>query len=154
MTISETTEISSKRDRAAFPDIEVGQRVTSAVINPRTLVTAQLALGSPKSLRATGTIFHLDRQLFIVTVTPAVGEPLKLLVPNKPGIITLDGNPRANFGDLEEGDELQLAFYRPDGVVVKYGRHIPVGSPLLELLQIPYTEDRCAKGIKWEFSFV
>ena len=104
---------------ATFAAVDVGERVGSGVYNPLRKEASQLATRPPKSLRTSGTVTALDQRFLIVTVTPAVGQPLELLVPNKPGIITKDGNPKANFSELKVGDRVQLAFYSRDNVVVR-----------------------------------
>ena len=119
VTVADDTGVTGEGRELAFGDIGIGNRVVLGMDNARRLVASRLELQPPGALRATGIISALDPRLFIVTVTPPEGGPLKLLVPNKPGIITKDGNPRASFSDLEEGDQVRLAFHRPNGVVIR-----------------------------------
>lgn len=119
MTVGDATGATRQGAGVAFSDIRVGERVVAGLGSGRRLVASRLELQPPPALRTVGTISSLDSRLFIVTVAPTEGEPLKLLVPNKPGIITKDGNRRASFSDLQEGDQVQLAFHRPNGVVIR-----------------------------------
>ncbi len=113
-----TAKVTRADKSTDFAALKVGERVASGLYNPVTLQATQLEISPPKTLRIAGTVSALDQQLFILTVTPPTGEPLQLLVPNKPGIITRDGNPKASFSDLKVGDKIQVALYRPNRVVV------------------------------------
>ena len=118
VTIAPDAEIIHLGESADFGALKVGERVVSGLYNPFTLQSVGVAVQPPKTLRIAGTISDLDQQFFILTLTPEVGASLELLVPNKPGIITLDGDPTANFNELKVGDTVQAAFYRPNRVVV------------------------------------
>ncbi len=107
-------------EEAGFADLSVGERVVSGVYNPLALQALELAVAAPKSLKATGTVAAIDQQLFILTVTTTQGEALELLVPNKPGIITKDGNPRASFAEVTVGDQVVAVSFAPVGPKVVF----------------------------------
>jgi len=107
------------KEAADFEVPQVGDRVSSRVYNAVAQQASAVAVRPPRALRITGTISNLDRQDFVVTVTPAEGEPIQLLVPNKPGKLIILGEPKGIFQDLEVGDEVRAALYRPDRVVIK-----------------------------------
>ncbi len=100
-----------------FEALQVGQRVMSTVYNPLTPEVGQLVVMPAKSIKATGTISALDKDKGVLTLAPATGEPIELLLPNKPGIVSLDGEAKSTQ-DLNVGDKVQAVFYRPDNKVV------------------------------------
>lgn len=106
-------------DEQEFDELEVGLIVEAGVFNTTSSRVSQLDVEPPPVLRSSGTISALDEDKFILALEPADGEPFDLLVPNKPGIITLDGNTKATFGELEVGDSVDAVFYRPNKVVRK-----------------------------------
>ena len=115
VSVPSSTAVTRRGEQTGFADIQVGERVISGRYNPLALQALELAVLPPKAHRSTGTISSLDQQFFILNMTPTEGGPLKLLVPTKPGIITRDGNPKASFNELEVGDKVLVAFYRPVG---------------------------------------
>ena len=100
-----------------FEALQVGQWVMSSVYNPLTPEVAQLVVSPAKSIRAAGTISALDKDKGVLILAPATGEPIELLVPNKPGIVSLDGEAKSTQ-DLNVGDRVQAVFYTPDNKVV------------------------------------
>ena len=112
-------------DEQEFDELEVGLIVDAGVFNTTSSRVSQLDVEPPPVLRSSGTISALDVDNFILTLEPAEGEPFELLVPNKPGIVTLDGNTKATFGELDVGDSVDAVFYRPNKVV----RKLVVSSP-------------------------
>ena len=119
LRVTDVTKIARLGEVASFEDVSAGDTLELGLFNLRTMIISDMALGPPKTLRIEGTITALDRELLIVTVSPAIGEFVKLLVPDKPGKITLDGDTSASFDDLEEGDQVLSAFYIPGNVVVR-----------------------------------
>ena len=119
IAVPDTAEIIRGGEGAGFGDIAVRDRIVSGLFDPRILVTSRLVVEPPKTLRVAGTISDLDKEFFILEVTPAEGVPIALLVPNKPGIITKDRDPRSIFDELRVGDRVLAAYYRPDRVVVR-----------------------------------
>ena len=118
MTVTPATTITKNDSPASFATLEVGDRVASARYNPQALEASRLVVEPPKTLRASGTIAALDKVNGIVTVAPAVGESISLLLPAKPGIVTVDGVV-GSIADLKVGDKVEVAFYRPDRVIVR-----------------------------------
>ena len=117
--VPSVTAVTRRGEEAGFAELQVGERVISGRYNPLALQALELAVQPPTALRATGTISSLDQQFFILNLTPTEGRPLELLVPNKPGIITRDGNPKATFNELKVGDKVLVAFYKSDKVVIR-----------------------------------
>ncbi len=113
VTVSNETGITKSGEDTVFNEVNVGDRV-EAEFNIRTSAAFQLDLANPTTVGTSGRIIALDPVANIVTVAPDAGTPLQLLVPNKPGKIVLDGNPSADFGQLEVGDEVLAAFFKPD----------------------------------------
>ena len=116
VTVLPATEITRGTDKVQFNDLVVGDRVVSGRYNLRTRLVSQLFVQPSDILRAMGTISELDTEFNIVTLAPDVGE---LLIPNKPGIIIKDANPRATFSDLMVGDKVLAVFYKTGRVVVR-----------------------------------
>ena len=118
VAVTASTELIESDEIVDFEALKAGERVVSGLYNPRTLQASQLILRPPKTLRTLGPISDLDQENGIVTITPSVGEPIILLIPNKPGIVFVGGHPKST-NDLKVGDEVLVAFYRPDKVVVR-----------------------------------
>ena len=114
VTVSDGTGITKLGQDTVFGEVEPGDRVERAEFNTRTSAASRLDLANPTTVAASGRIIALDPAANIVTVASAGGSPLQLHVPNKPGKIVLDGDPLAAFGELELGDEVLVAFFRPD----------------------------------------
>ena len=117
VTVNDATEVIRSGAPSNFATLEVGERVASGVYSPFTLRASQLVVQPTTILRATGPIAVVNREKGIVTLTPEGSEPIELLVPDKPGFVTKDGEP-AVTADLNTGDKVQVAFYRPDKAVV------------------------------------
>ena len=120
LTATETTEVTRRNEAAALADIQVGDRVEADLVvssaqHPITLEALKLAVQPSETLRAKGTITSLGQQFATITVSQLVGEPLDLLVPKTTKIIK-DGQPGATFFDLEVGDKVTVANYRPDKI--------------------------------------
>ena len=92
--------------------LELREIVVSGVYSPDRLLASSLVVAPPSALRATGAVSELDRERGIVTIALPSGESIVLLIPNKPGIVVLDGKPGATR-DLGEGDSVLAAYYRP-----------------------------------------
>ena len=119
VTVSSTATITRDGEISSFEALQVGERIVSGGYDPIKLVASDLHVEPPGILRATGTLSDLDQVFFTMTVTPATGSPVQLLVPNKPGIIFTDDGLQASFTDLRIGDEVRIVFYTSDGVVLK-----------------------------------
>ncbi len=105
-------------EETAFQSLAPGQRVRAAAgFTPASDRAPALQGQPPRALRTRGTITGLDKARGVVTLTEPGGGTIELLVPQKPGIVTLDGRP-ASTEDLTEGDEVRVAFYRSNKVVV------------------------------------
>ena len=109
--VSSAAPVTRQGEEASIAGLIAGERLVSGGYNPLALQALELAVAAPKSLKASGTVAAIDQQLFILTVTPAQGQALELLVPNKPGIITRDGDSRAAFSELKVGDKVVAAFF-------------------------------------------
>ena len=118
LQLAPSAEVTKNGGEADFAALEAGDRIVSALFNPFNLVASELGVELPRALRTMGTISELDRSKGVVTVRTAGGDLIKLLVPAKPGIVSLDGSPKS-IRDLETGDKVQAVFYRPDKVVIR-----------------------------------
>ena len=104
-------------DETAFEALAPGQRVRAAAFTPASVRAPGLQTEPPRALRTRGTITGLDKARGVVTLTEPDDDTIELLVPQKPGIVTLNGRP-ASTEDLTEGDEVRIAFYRSNKVVI------------------------------------
>ena len=59
----------------------------------------------------------IDATRGIVTIAPGVGDQVTLLVPNKPGIVFVDGDS-ASVEEVRVGDLVELVFYSPENKIV------------------------------------
>ena len=116
--VTPTTTITKNDSPASFATLEVGDRVASGRYNPQSLESSRLVVQPPKTLRLAGTIADLNKVNGIVTVATTTGESISLVLPGKPGIVTVDG-VAGSILDLKVGDRVEVAFYRPDRVIVK-----------------------------------
>ena len=110
-------EVLKDGDAVDIGSLELREVVVSGSHSPDRLRASSLVVAPPSALRATGTVSELDRELGVVTITPTSGEPIVLLIPNKPGIVVVDGKPGATR-DLSEGDSVLAAYYRPGRPIV------------------------------------
>ena len=104
-------------DEAEFQSLAPGQRVRAREFSPASERAPALVQQPPRALRTKGTIIALDAERGIVTLIGRGDETIQLLVPQKPGIVTLNGKP-ASTDALGVGDEVRVAFYKPNKVVV------------------------------------
>ena len=117
--VTGATEIIRLGEESDLASIRLGERLdTRSVFNAATHEALRLVVEPAIAAQASGVISTLNSDLFIITVTQTDGEVIPLLVPNKPGIITLDNDPRANFLQLSIGDLVPEVFYRRDDLVV------------------------------------
>ena len=117
LEVSPSTGVTLQGASVDFAALEVRQQVTSGMYDPLSLQVSELELGPAKTLRIAGAITSVDKTNNMVTITPASGGASTLLIPAKPGIVTRDGSP-AGIDDLEAGDNVVVAYYRGDMVVV------------------------------------
>ena len=119
ITVRVTAQTQITRDGKAltFGALRAGQRVVEGEYDPLGLVAFRLETAVSPVLTASGTISAVDSVLSVVTIRPEVGGPLKLVVPDKPGITTLNGRP-GTLSDLKVGDRVEMLVYRRDLVVL------------------------------------
>ena len=91
-----------------------------SLYNPLTAEAWRLFIEPPQVVRMSGTVTDLDREDFILTLTPdGGGDDIELLVPNKPRVVTVDGDTTASFHSLRVFDRVDNVTYRyTDNVVV------------------------------------
>ena len=104
-------------DETAFQELASGQRVRAAAFTASSVRAPALQVEPPRALRASGAISGLDKARGVVTLRTPAGDSVELLVPEKPGIVTLSGRP-SSTEDLTGGDYVQVVYYRPDMVVI------------------------------------
>jgi competence ComEA-like helix-hairpin-helix protein len=97
-----------------------GERLAlGSLYNPLTSVAERIVIRPGKVARLSGTIVDRNPNDFILTVTPdGANYQLVLLVPNKPNIVNLDGDPTASFHDLQVNNRADSLIYRYDDNVV------------------------------------
>ena len=100
-----------------FDALELGARVVSGAYDPFTGEASLLVMQAPTSIRRTGAISAVDTEKGILKLESG-GESIDLLIPNKPGVITINGAPRS-IRDLKAGFKIIEVFYGPSGVVVR-----------------------------------
>ena len=116
--VTRQTRITRDGREVTFASLAAGQRVVAGEYDPLGLAAFRLDTAAASVLTGAGTISALDPSKSILTVRPVVGGPLELIVPDKPGITTLNGQPAA-LGDLSVGDKVVAVLYRRDLVVVE-----------------------------------
>jgi len=117
VTVSESTLVFKGNEQADFETLESGERIVSGLYNPLTLRASQLAVRPPKTVEGSGVVAAVDKGRGIVTLAPDVGDEVALLVPNKLGIVFVDGAPSSLQG-VEVGDLVELVFYSPENKIV------------------------------------
>ncbi len=104
-------------EETAFQALASGHRVRAEAFNATSVRAPHLQVQPPSLFRASGNITGLDRARGVVTLTTFSGDAIELLVPAKPGIVTISGRP-SSIEDLFQGDLVQTVYYRPDMVVI------------------------------------
>ena len=114
------TEVIRNEESDILESVRPGERLASgSLYNPLTSRASRIVVEPAKVARITGTVTDVDRQKFIITVTPdGTNNQLVLLVPNKPKIVTVNGDPGASFLDLRVNDRVGNLLYRYDDQVV------------------------------------
>ena len=101
--------------------VKPGERLgNGSLYNPLTSQASRLFIEPPQVVRMSGTVTDLNREDFILTLTPdGGGDDIELLVPNKPRVVTVDGDTTASFHSLRVLDRVDNVTYRyTDNVVV------------------------------------
>ena len=104
-------------EEAAFDDLEEGSRVVYARYEPFTGGLSELLLDPPRTRAASGTIAFLDKENGVISVTTPVGATVRLLIPNKPGVVTLNGQA-GSFRGLTETMFIDEVHYDRNNIVV------------------------------------
>ena len=91
----------------------------SSIYNAVTLEALKLVVTSSTTVQIRGIVTNLDPTNFIVLIALPDGELLALLVPNKPGVVTKDGDTRASFLDLRISDNVQITYRPEERIVIK-----------------------------------
>ena len=104
-------------EEAAFDDLEEGSRVVYARYEPFTGGLSKLLLDPPRTRSASGTIAFLDKETGVISVATPVGANIRLLIPNKPGIVTVNGQA-GSFRDLTQTMFIDEVHYDRNNIVV------------------------------------
>ncbi|MCE2403808.1 MAG: hypothetical protein J4F43_01475 [Dehalococcoidia bacterium] len=104
-------------EETAFQALASGQRVLATAFTATSVRAPALQVQPPRALRAGGSITGLDKAKGVVTLRTSAGDSIELLVPEKPGVVTLGGRP-SSTDELNIGDDVQMVYYRPDMVVI------------------------------------
>ena len=119
VVVPETASVIDLGQPARFSDILLGQLIVGGDYRPLTLEATRVVLEGPVARRTSGTIASLDTDIFGVTIDERnEDQTVSILVPNKPGIITKDGDPMATFLDLQVGDRVTVAYYKSNQVAL------------------------------------
>ena len=103
-------------DETAFQQLAPGQRVRAAAFTADSTSAPDMQMEPSRVTRSSGVIAGLDKAQGIVTMTTSRGDDIRLLVPQKPGIVTLGGVP-SSIEELNVGDTVLVVYYRSDMVV-------------------------------------
>ena len=101
-----------------FDTVELGARVMSGSYDPFTGEAFLLVMQPPKAIRRTGGISQVDVSTGVLRMESTEGQSITLLIPNKPGVITINGAP-GSLLDLKAGFRIIEVFFGLSGVVVK-----------------------------------
>jgi hypothetical protein len=120
VTVDAATEVMRDGQDDTLDSVRPGERLASgSLYNPLTSRASRIVIEPAKVSRVSGTITELDRNDFIITVTPDGADyELVLLVPNKPRVVSLDGDTTASFLDLRINNRVENLIYRHDDDVV------------------------------------
>ena len=118
--VNPATRILQDGQAATLGSLQPGNRLgVGSLYDPLTFVASRIVIEPPKVVRISGSIVALDQQDYVITVQPDGGrDRLRLLVPNKPRIITVDGDSTAIFPDLRVNYRVDNLLYRYDDEVV------------------------------------
>ena len=105
-------------EEAAFDALEVGSRVVYAQYEPFTGGLSKLLLDPPRVRGTSGSIALLDNEKGVIAIAPPTGGTIRLLVPNKPGIITVNGQP-GSLRDLTPDLTIDEVYYDGNNIVVR-----------------------------------
>lgn len=101
-----------------FDAVELRARVMSGSYDPFTGEASLLVMQPPKAIRRTGEISQVDVRTGILKLESSEGQSITVLIPNKPGVITINGAP-GSLLDLKAGFKIIEVFFGPNGVVVR-----------------------------------
>ena len=104
-------------EQAEFDDLEVGSRVVYAQYEPFTGGLSRLLVDPPRVRASTGTIAFLDKEKGVISVVTPVGATIMLLIPNKPGIVTVNGQA-GSYQDLTQTMFIDEVHYDRNNIVV------------------------------------
>ena len=104
-------------EQAGFDDLEVGSRVVYAQYEPFTGGLSRLLLDPPRVRASSGTVAFLDKEKGVISVVTPVGATVRLLIPNKPGIVTVNGQP-GSFSGLTQTMFIDEVHYDRNNIVV------------------------------------
>ena len=115
--VSQDTLILKGNEPTDFAALEPGEQIVSGLYDPLSLRASQLDVRPPKTVQQSGVVAAIDATRGIVTIAPDVGDQVTLLVPNKPGIVFVDGDS-ASVEEVRVGDLVELVFYSPENKIV------------------------------------
>ncbi len=120
VAVDADTEVMRDGQDDTLDSVRPGERLAlGSLYNPLTSRASRIVIQPAKVSRVSGTITGLDRNDFIITVTPDRADyELVLLVPNKPNVVSLDGDTTASFLDLRVNNRVENLSYRYDDDVV------------------------------------
>ena len=104
-------------EQVGFDDLEVGSRVVYAQYEPFTGGLSRLLVDPPRVRASSGTIAFLDKEKGVISVVTPVGATIRLLIPNKPGIVTVNGQA-GSFVDLTQTMFVDEVHYDKNNIVV------------------------------------
>ncbi len=104
-------------EQAGFDDLEVGSRVVYAQYEPFTGGLSRLLIDPPRVRASSGTIAFLDKEKGVISVVTPVGATIRLLIPNKPGIVTVNGQA-GSYQDLMQTMFIDEVHYDRNNIVV------------------------------------
>ena len=104
-------------EQADFYDLEVGSRVVYAHYEPFTGGLSKLLVDLPRTRTASGNIAFLDTENGVISITTPAGAVVRLLIPNKPGIVTVNGQA-GSFRDLTQSMFIDEVHYDRNSIVV------------------------------------
>ena len=115
--VSQDTLILKGNEPTDFAALEPGEQIVSGLYDPLTLRASQLTVRPPRTVQQSGVVAAIDAARGIVTIAPTVGDNIALLVPNKPGIVFVDGGS-TSVEAVGVGDLVELVFYSPENKIV------------------------------------
>ena len=119
LLVTGDTKITGLDKTGDLNNLRVGERVLTGTYDPISTSAAHLVLAQTRSLSIKGEITSVDYSQAAITITPRLGEPVRLLISHSDlSRIELPGITDPQVGNLKSGQQVRAGFYDPTSMEV------------------------------------